>query len=283
MEQLLEIIKVIVLGIIQGITEWLPISSTGHMILADTFLQLKQPPDFMEMFYVVIQLGSILAVVVLYFNKLNPFALSKTRSERQETFQLWFKVIAAILPIGVIGLLVDDWVTEHFYTPTVIAIALIFYGVLFILLEKRNRRVKPRIRSFDQLSYRTAVCIGILQLLAIIPGTSRSGSTILGAMLLSCSRFVATEFSFFMAIPVMFGASAYKILKFILKVGLSTITAAQWGLLLLGSAVAFVVSLFAIKFLMNFIRKHDFTAFGWYRIALGVIVIVYFGAQAVLA
>ena len=283
MEQLLEIIKVIVLGIIQGITEWLPISSTGHMILADTFLNLNQPKDFMDMFYVVIQLGSILAVVVLYFNKLNPFALSKTRSERQETFQLWFKVIAAILPIGVIGLLVDDWVTERFYNPTVIAIALIFYGVLFILLEKRNRGVRPRIRSFDQLSYRTAVCIGILQLLAIIPGTSRSGSTILGAMLLSCSRFVATEFSFFMAIPVMFGASAYKILKFILKVGLSTITAAQWGLLLLGSAVAFVVTQFAIKFLMNFIRKHDFTAFGGYRIALGAFVIVYFGAQAVLA
>lgn len=283
MEQLFEILKVVVLGIIQGITEWLPISSTGHMILADTFLQLNQPKDFMDMFYVVIQLGSILAVVVLYFHKLNPFALSKTRSERQATFQLWLKVIAAILPIGVIGLLVDDWVTEHFYTPMVIAVALIFYGVLFILLEKRNRRVKPRIRNFEQLSYRTAVCIGILQLLAIIPGTSRSGSTILGAMLLSCSRFVATEFSFFMAIPVMFGASAYKILKFILKVGLSTITAAQWGLLLLGSAVAFVVSLFAIKFLMNFIRKHDFTAFGWYRIALGAIVIVYFGAQAVLA
>jgi len=205
--ELIEILKVVILGIIQGITEWLPISSTGHMILADTFLQLQQPKDFMDMFYVVIQLGSILAVVVLYFNKLNPFSRAKSRAERLSTFQLWFKVIVAILPIGVIGLLVDDWVTEHFYTPTVIAIALIFYGVLFILLEKRNHRVKPRIRNFEQLSYRTAVCIGILQLLAIIPGTSRSGSTILGAMLLSCSRFVATEFSFFMAIPVMFGAS----------------------------------------------------------------------------
>ena len=281
--ELIEILKVVILGIIQGITEWLPISSTGHMILADTFLQLQQPKDFMDMFYVVIQLGSILAVVVLYFNKLNPFSRAKSRAERLSTFQLWFKVIVAILPIGVIGLLVDDWVTEHFYTPTVIAIALIFYGVLFILLEKRNHRVKPRIRNFEQLSYRTAVCIGILQLLAIIPGTSRSGSTILGAMLLSCSRFVATEFSFFMAIPVMFGASGYKILKFILKTGLASITGFQWGLLLIGSMVAFVVSLFAIKFLMNFIRKHDFTAFGWYRIVLGIIVILFFGAKAIFA
>lgn len=281
--ELIEILKVVILGIIQGITEWLPISSTGHMILADTFLQLQQPKDFMDMFYVVIQLGSILAVVVLYFNKLNPFSRAKSRAERLSTFQLWFKVIVAILPIGVIGLLVDDWVTEHFYTPTVIAIALIFYGVLFILLEKRNHRVKPRIRNFEQLSYRTAVCIGILQLLAIIPGTSRSGSTILGAMLLSCSRFVATEFSFFMAIPVMFGASGYKILKFILKTGLASITGFQWGLLLIGSLVAFVVSLFAIKFLMNFIRKHDFTAFGWYRIVLGIIVILFFGAKAISA
>lgn len=281
--ELIEILKVVILGIIQGITEWLPISSTGHMILADTFLQLQQPKDFMDMFYVVIQLGSILAVVVLYFNKLNPFSRAKSRAERLSTFQLWFKVIVAILPIGVIGLLVDDWVTEHFYTPTVIAIALIFYGVLFILLEKRNHRVKPRIRNFEQLSYRTAVCIGILQLLAIIPGTSRSGSTILGAMLLSCSRFVATEFSFFMAIPVMFGASGYKILKFILKTGLASITGFQWRLLLIGSLVAFVVSLFAIKFLMNFIRKHDFTAFGWYRIVLGIIVILFFGAKAIFA
>ena len=281
--ELIEILKVVILGIIQGITEWLPISSTGHMILADTFLQLQQPKDFMDMFYVVIQLGSILAVVVLYFNKLNPFSRAKSRAERLSTLQLWFKFIVAILPIGVIGLLVDDWVTEHFYTPTVIAIALIFYGVLFILLEKRNHRVKPRIRNFEQLSYRTAVCIGILQLLAIIPGTSRSGSTILGAMLLSCSRFVATEFSFFMAIPVMFGASGYKILKFILKTGLASITGFQWGLLLIGSLVAFVVSLFAIKFLMNFIRKHDFTAFGWYRIVLGIIVILFFGAKAIFA
>ena len=236
----------------------------------------------MDMFVVVIQLGSILAVVALYFNKLNPFSRAKSRAERFATFQLWFKVLVAVLPVGVIGLLVDDWVTDHFYTPTVIAIALIFYGVLFILLERRNRTVRPRIRSFEQLSYRTAFCIGMVQLLAIIPGTSRSGSTILGAMLFSCSRFVATEFSFFMAIPVMFGASSYKLLKFILKTGVSSITGAQWGLLLIGSAVAFLVSLFAIKFLMTFIRKHDFTAFGWYRIGLGILVLLFFGARAVL-
>lgn len=280
--ELIEIIKVVILGIIQGITEWLPISSTGHMLLANTFLNLKQDKAFMDMFVVVIQLGSILAVVALYFNKLNPFSRAKSRAERFATFQLWFKVLVAVLPVGVIGLLVDDWVTDHFYTPTVIAIALIFYGVLFILLERRNRTVRPRIRSFEQLSYRTAFCIGMVQLLAIIPGTSRSGSTILGAMLFSCSRFVATEFSFFMAIPVMFGASGYKLLKFILKTGVSSITSAQWGLLLIGSAVAFLVSLFAIKFLMTFIRKHDFTAFGWYRIGLGILVLLFFGARAVL-
>ncbi len=280
--ELIEIIKVVILGIIQGITEWLPISSTGHMLLANTFLNLKQDKAFMDMFVVVIQLGSILAVVALYFNKLNPFSRAKSRAERFATFQLWFKVLVAVLPVGVIGLLVDDWVTDHFYTPTVIAIALIFYGVLFILLERRNRTVRPRIRSFEQLSYRTAFCIGMVQLLAIIPGTSRSGSTILGAMLFSCSRFVATEFSFFMAIPVMFGASGYKLLKFILKTGVSSITGAQWGLLLIGSAVAFLVSLFAIKFLMTFIRKHDFTAFGWYRIGLGILVLLFFGARAVL-
>ncbi len=280
--ELIEIIKVVILGIIQGITEWLPISSTGHMLLANTFLNLKQDKAFLDMFVVVIQLGSILAVVALYFNKLNPFSRAKSRAERFATFQLWFKVLVAVLPVGVIGLLVDDWVTDHFYTPAVIAIALIFYGVLFILLERRNRTVRPRIRSFEQLSYRTAFCIGMVQLLAIIPGTSRSGSTILGAMLFSCSRFVATEFSFFMAIPVMFGASGYKLLKFILKTGVSSITGAQWGLLLIGSAVAFLVSLFAIKFLMTFIRKHDFTAFGWYRIGLGILVLLFFGARAVL-
>lgn len=280
--ELIEIIKVVILGIIQGITEWLPISSTGHMLLANTFLNLKQDKAFLDMFVVVIQLGSILAVVALYFNKLNPFSRAKSRAERFATFQLWFKVLVAVLPVGVIGLLVDDWVTDHFYTPTVIAIALIFYGVLFILLERRNRTVRPRIRSFEQLSYRTAFCIGMVQLLAIIPGTSRSGSTILGAMLFSCSRFVATEFSFFMAIPVMFGASGYKLLKFILKTEVSSITGAQWGLLLIGSAVAFLVSLFAIKFLMTFIRKHDFTAFGWYRIGLGILVLLFFGARAVL-
>ena len=274
MEFVIEILKTVVLGIIQGITEWLPISSTGHMILADAFLNLNQPKEFMDMFYVVIQLGSILAVVVLYFQKLNPFSPSKSRAERLSTFQLWFKVLVAVLPIGVIGLLVDDWVTEHFYTPTVVAAALIIYGVLFILLEKRNKQVKPRIRSFEQLSYRTAACIGFLQLLAIIPGTSRSGSTILGAMLLSCSRFVATEFSFFMAIPTMLGASAIKGLKFLLS-GVAA-TGTEIGVLIVGCVVSFVVSLLVIRGLMEYVRKHSFSAFGVYRIILGVGVLVYF-------
>ena len=271
MEFVIEILKTVVLGIIQGITEWLPISSTGHMILADAFLNLNQPKEFMDMFYVVIQLGSILAVVVLYFQKLNPFSPSKSRAERLSTFQLWFKVLVAVLPIGVIGLLVDAWVTEHFYTPTVVAAALIIYGVLFILLEKRNKQVKPRIRSFEQLSYRTAACIGFLQLLAIIPGTSRSGSTILGAMLLSCSRFVATEFSFFMAIPVMFGASLLKLVKF----GL-VFTQTELIILAIGMVTAFVSSMLIIRMLMAFVKKHDFKVFGWYRIILGIAVLAYF-------
>ena len=274
MEFVIEILKTVVLGIIQGITEWLPISSTGHMILADAFLNLNQPKEFMDMFYVVIQLGSILAVVVLYFQKLNPFSPSKSRAERLSTFQLWFKVLVAVLPIGVIGLLVDAWVTEHFYTPTVVAAALIIYGVLFILLEKRNKQVKPRIRSFEQLSYRTAACIGFLQLLAIIPGTSRSGSTILGAMLLSCSRFVATEFSFFMAIPTMLGASGIKLLKFFLTgVGFA---GSELAVLLVGCLVSFLVSLLVIRGLMNYVRNHSFSAFGVYRIILGAAVLLYF-------
>ena len=277
MEFVIEILKTVVLGIIQGITEWLPISSTGHMILADAFLNLNQPKEFMDMFYVVIQLGSILAVVVLYFQKLNPFSPSKSRAERLSTFQLWFKVLVAVLPIGVIGLLVDDWVTEHFYTPTVVAAALIIYGVLFILLEKRNKQVKPRIRSFEQLSYRTAACIGFLQLLAIIPGTSRSGSTILGAMLLSCSRFVATEFSFFMAIPVMFGASLLKILHY----GLA-FSAMELFFMAAAMVIAFVVSMYSIQFLLGYVKKHDFKFFGYYRIVLGVIVLIYFGLTAIL-
>ena len=279
--QFIEILKTIVLGIIQGITEWLPISSTGHMILADTFLQLNQPKDFMDMFFVVIQLGSILAVVVLYFNKLNPFAPSKSRAERYSTFQLWAKVLVAVLPVGVIGLLVDDWVTEHFYTPVVIAIALIFYGILFILLERRNRTAKPRIRSFEQSEAAPLRCASAsYNSWQSSPAPPVPAPQSWARCRLSCSRFVATEFSFFMAVPVMFGASGYKILKFVLKTGLASITGFQWGLLLLGSVVSFVVSLFAIKFLMNYIRKHDFTAFGWYRIVLGAIVLLYFGIFA---
>lgn len=278
MEAFIEILKAIVLGIIQGITEWLPISSTGHMLLADQLMQLNQDQTFKDMFFVVIQLGSILAVVLLFFNKLNPFSPSKTTQEKHSTIDLWLKVIVGVIPLGIIGTLIDDWVTEKLYFPLVIAATLIIYGVLFLLLENRNRRVKPTIRSLDQLDYKTAALIGMLQLLAVVPGTSRSGSTILGAMLLGCSRYVAAEFSFFLAIPVMFGASALKLLK----LGLPT-SAMQWSILLVGSLVAFLVSLFAIKFLMQYIRKHDFKVFGWYRIALGSVVILFFVSQGMLA
>lgn len=277
----IELVKSFILGIVQGITEWLPVSSTGHMLLVDEFLKLDFPTDFTDMFFVVIQFGSILAVCVLYFDKLNPFSSHKDKQQKRYTWQLWEKVIIACIPAGVVGILFDDLIHDLLYGPIVIAIALIVYGILFIVLENSNPH--PTTTSLETLSFRKAFFIGIFQMLSLIPGTSRSGSTILGAMLLSCSRFVATEFSFFMAIPVMFGASGYKILKFILKTGLASITGFQWGLLLIGSLVAFVVSLFAIKFLMNFIRKHDFTAFGWYRIVLGIIVILFFGAKAIFA
>lgn len=267
--EIMEIVKAVILGVIQGITEWLPISSTGHMILADEWIQLDMTAQFKDMFFVVIQLGSILAVVVLYFHKLNPFSLKKTRTERQETFSLWFKVLVAILPTGIAGILLDDWIHERFYNPLVVSLALVIYGVLFIIME--NRAHKSPIDSFQKLSYKTALCIGIFQTLALIPGTSRSGSTILGAVLLGASRYIAAEFSFFLAIPVMLGASALKLLKF----GFAY-TATEWGVLLVGTAVSFVVSLFAIKFLIGYIKKHDFKAFGYYRIVLGVIVLLYF-------
>ena len=280
---LVEVLKIIVLGIVEGFTEWLPISSTGHMILVDEIIRLNQPDAFKDVFLVVIQLGAILAVVVMFFHKLNPFSPSKSSRQKDATWALWIKIIIACVPAAILGLLLDDWMEAHLFNAYVVAAALIVYGVLFIVLENSSVCTNPRFNKVGQISAKTAFLIGMVQLLALIPGTSRSGSTILGAMLLSCSRFVATEFSFFMAIPVMFGASGYKILKFILKTGLASITGFQWGLLLIGSLVAFVVSLFAIKFLMNFIRKHDFTAFGWYRIVLGIIVILFFGAKAIFA
>ncbi len=269
-------LQTIILGIVQGITEWLPISSTGHMILANEFFggvfSANGSKDFMDLFLVVIQFGSILAVLFLYFHKLNPFSPRKSQKEKKETFSLWGKVIVAAIPGGVIGFLFDDLISGYLYTPLVVAIALVVYGIAFIVIESMHK--KPQIETLSQLTYRTAFLIGLFQVLALIPGTSRSGSTILGAVLLGTSRFVAAEFSFFLAIPMMIGASGYKILKYIMH-GFSFGTV-EWIILLVGMVVAFLVSVFAIKFLMGYIKKHDFKAFGWYRIILGIIVILYF-------
>ncbi len=269
--EFIEIIKAVILGIIEGITEWLPISSTGHMILADEFIRLNITDAFKEMFFVVIQLGAIMAVVVLYFNKLNPFSLKKTGAQRKETWILWLKVFVASIPMGIIGLKYNDIIDQAFYNYLTVAVTLVLYGVLFIIIENRNQHRKFNNGQLHQLSYQTAFFIGIFQLLSLIPGTSRSGATIIGAMLLGTSRAVAAEFSFFLAIPAMFGASAYKLYKF----GLD-FTGTEIAILLTGMVVAFVVSVLAIRFLMGYIRKHDFKAFGYYRIILGVIVLAYF-------
>lgn len=268
--EFLEIVKAIVLGIIEGITEWLPISSTGHMILADEFIKLNMSDAFKEMFFVVIQLGAIMAVVMLYFHKLNPLSPRKTVMEKKETFSLWFKVAVACIP-GAIGFFVDDKIDELFYNYKTVAITLILYGVLFIIIETRNKSRKFKVNELSQLSYKTAFLIGMFQVLAFIPGTSRSGATILGAILIGTSRYVAAEFSFFLAVPAMLAASFYKILKF----GLN-FTGAEIAVLLTGTVTAFVVSILAIKFLMMYIKKHDFKAFGYYRIVLGIIVLAYF-------
>lgn len=267
-----EIIKTVILGIIQGITEWLPISSTGHMILFDQFMALNQSAEFVDMFFVVIQFGSILAVVTLYFNKLNPFSPKKTIEQKTDTWNMWLKVLISVIPVGIIGLLFDDKITEAFYNAIVVALALIIYGVLFIVIESRNKQ--PKINSINEMSYKTAVMIGICQILALIPGTSRSGSTILGAVLLGAERSVAAEFSFFLAVPVMLGASALKILKFFLEG--NVFTGEQIAIMIVGLVVAYAVSVFAIKFLMGYIRKHDFKVFGYYRIAVGILIILYF-------
>lgn len=270
---MLEILKVIVIGVIQGITEWLPVSSTGHMILADEFIKLQVRPEFLEMFLVVIQFGSILAVLVLYFHKLNPFSPKKTASEKTETLHLWGKVIVGVLPAAIIGLLFDDLLNDIFYNPVTVTITLILYGVLFLVLENRNKRIPPKINGLAELSYQTALGIGLFQLLSLIPGTSRSGSTILGAMLIGSSRFVAAEYSFFLAIPVMCGASLLKVAKFLLS---NTLLGGELVILAIGMAVAFLVSVLAIKFLMGYIKKHDFKVFGYYRIVLGIVVALYF-------
>lgn len=268
---ILETLKIIILGIVEGITEWLPVSSTGHMILLDEFIKLDITPEFKEMFFVVIQLGAIMAVVLLFFNKLNPFSPKKNRLEKEDTWILWFKVIVAIIPAAIIGILFDDWINERFYNYKTVAITLIIYGIFFILIENRNKNKKPEIDSLKALSYRTAFLIGVFQVLSLIPGTSRSGATIIGAMLLGTSRYIAAEFTFFLAIPVMFGASLLKILKF----GF-VLTGAEVYILSLGSIVSFLVSIVTIKFLMGYIKKNDFKAFGYYRIVLGIIVLLYF-------
>ena len=267
----IEILKAIFLGIVEGITEWLPISSTGHMILVDEFIKLDVSKEFLDMFMVVIQLGAILAVLVLYFHKLNPFSRKKTLVERKQTWSLWLKVIIACLPAAVIGLIFDDKINELFFNAWTIAITLIVYGVLFIIVEIFNRKRKPNIRELSQLPYTMAFLIGVFQLLALIPGTSRSGVTIITALLLGASRFVAAEFTFFLAIPVMLGASALKLVKF----GFSY-TGLEIAILIAGVLTAFLVSVLAIKFLMKYIKKHDFKIFGVYRILLGIAVIIYF-------
>lgn len=269
---ILLMIKTILLGIVEGITEWLPISSTGHLILADEFIKLNMSDAFMEMFNVVIQLGAIMAVVVLYFHKLNPFSPKKNRREKGDTVILWTKVILAVLPAAVIGIPLDDWLDEHFYNPPVVAAMLIIYGILFIVVENRNRRSRRRpMDDLDRLSYPMALAIGAFQVLSLIPGTSRSGATILGGILIGCSRTVAAEFSFFLGIPVMFGASLLKIVKFGFQ-----FTSVEVIVLLTGMIVSFLVSIIAIKFLLGYIKKNDFKAFGVYRIILGILVIAYF-------
>ena len=265
--------KAILLGIIEGITEWLPISSTGHLILADEFIKLNATEGFMTMFNVVIQLGAIMAVVVLYFNKLNPFSLSKTKDESKQTWSLWFKVIVAIIPSAIIGLPLDDWLDENFHHFLPVAIMLIVYGVAFILVERYNKTRIPKVTELSQITYQFALMVGFFQVLALIPGTSRSGATILGGILIGGSRFVSAEFSFFLGIPTMFGASLLKIVKFLASGNHFDFNSTM--ILLTGTIVSFVVSILAIKFLMNYIKKNDFSVFGWYRIILGVILIGY--------
>ena len=275
---MLEVLKVIIFGIVEGITEWLPISSTGHLILLEQLLQLKQDQAFLDMFYVVIQLGAILAVVVIYFHKLNPFSPKKTEKQKMMTFQLWIKVVIGSIPAAVIGIPFNDFIEEKFNNAYVVAAMLIIYGVLFIVIENYQHGKEPKVKKLSQLSMQMVLIIGVFQMLAMIPGTSRSGATIVGALLLGVSRAVAAEFTFFLAIPAMFGASAVKLIHF----G-NNFTAMQIFLLLLGTVISFAVSIVAIKFLMRYIKKNDFKVFGYYRIVLGIIVLLYFGIKALLA
>ena len=272
----MELLKAVLFGIVEGVTEWLPISSTGHLILLNEFITLNVSDEFRSMFDVVIQLGAILAVIVLFFHTLNPFSPTKSEGEKKQTWQLWFKVIAAIIPSGIVGVLFDDWMEAHFHNATVVAIALIVYGVAFILVERRNaRRMGGKtVEDVYAIDYKTALLIGCFQCLSLIPGTSRSGSTILGAILIGVGRSAGAEFSFFMAIPTMVGASGLKALKFI-KAG-TAMTGNETMILIVGCIVSFLVSLFIIRSLMEYVRKHSFSAFGVYRIILGALVLCYF-------
>ena len=270
---IIELLKAVFLGIVEGITEWLPISSTGHLILVNEFLNLRQSKDFIDMFNIVIQLGAILAVMVIYFKRLNPFQPGKTAREVQLTWQLWLKVVIACIPSAFFGLLLDDWMEAHLSNFFVVAIMLVVYGIAFIWIEDRNRRVEPKVTDLARMSYKTAFYIGLFQVLSIIPGTSRSGATILGGIIVGTSRSVAADFTFFLGIPTMFGYSGLKAVKYFIDG--NTLTGGQAAILLLASVTAFVVSLFVIRFLMNYIKKHDFTVFGKYRIVLGIIVLLY--------
>lgn len=265
-------IKAVILGIVEGITEWLPISSTGHLILVDNILKMQINKEFTSMFNVVIQLGAIMAVVYLYFNKLNPFDSKKNKLQQKQTWDLWLKVIVACFPSAIIGLLFDDWLDAHLYKPFPVALMLIIYGIGFIWVEKRNRTIKPKCTDLNRFTYKAAIMIGVFQVLALIPGTSRSGATILGGILIGASRYVAAEFSFFLGIPTMFGASGLKIVKFLKNSNFFDLQSSV--ILLTGMIVSFIVSVLVIKFLMDYIKKHDFSVFGWYRIILGTIIIL---------
>ena len=271
---MIEFLKAVLFGIVEGVTEWLPVSSTGHLILLDEFVKLDISEQFREMFQVVIQLGAILAVIVLFFHKLNPFAPKKTPVQKKDTWQLWAKVVVAVLPSAVLGLLLDDWLDTHLYNHVVVAITLILYGVAFLFVERRNAGKKLSIRRVGEINYRTALLIGAFQCLSLIPGTSRSGATILGGIFLGVSRSAAAEFSFFLAIPTMLGASALKLVKFLLDG--AGVTGTEVMVLLTGCVVSFVVSLAVIKGLMGYVGKHSFSLFGLYRFALGLLVLIYF-------
>ena len=275
---MIELLKAVLFGIVEGITEWLPVSSTGHLILLNEFITLNMSEEFQSMFDVVIQLGAILAVIVLFFHKLNPFAPSKTAGEKKDTWSLWFKVCVAILPSGIVGVLFDDWMDAHLHNGIVVSLALILYGIAFILVERRNQgKHLKQISDVHDITYKTAILIGLFQCLSLVPGTSRSGSTILGAILIGVGRSAGAEFSFFMAIPTMLGASAIKGLKFILS-GVSA-TGTEIGVLIVGCIVSFLVSLLVIRGLMEYVRKHSFSAFGVYRILLGIVVLAYFAMK----